>query len=489
MKSGRIKIKVFTVILIAGLFLCCGLLFAANITGEEWLNVYLLGKKVGYGYTSTKEAVYNGEDCYEEVSYIMIKMNRGGAELVSTSNSKAYVKKDFTPIYFKSNEKLSNIEKNTEGKIENKKLKIKVTLGDQTSETEMYFPENTYLDDSLSDVIKSRGIRKGDEYKLNIFLKEAMKIIEIKVKVLGKEKVKIKDKEVYGTRIDSDVLGIIISTVVDEDYRVLRSEYKDVGMVLEKATKEEAMSIPEITSEEDILAASSIESNVKFDKQYIKKLKIRIKHPDISRVRENLSEKGRQKFTDPDILEIDSGGFKEEKALSLPMKLNAENIKFVESTFYEQSIDKDIIKKANEIKGDEKNSYMVAKKVMEWVNKNVNKKNFNVGFAGAKEVLSKKEGDCTEHSVLMSALLKALGIPTKVVGGVVYFNGRFYYHMWVKVFVGEWISMDPTLNQSPVDATHIKLAEGILNEEGLVDICIGLLPSLKTMSIEVIEYE
>jgi transglutaminase-like putative cysteine protease len=35
-----------------------------------------------------------------------------------------------------------------------------------------------------------------------------------------------------------------------------------------------------------------------------------------------------------------------------------------------------------------------------------------------------------------------------------------YYHAWPEVWVGEWIAMEPTLNEELADATHIKFAQG-----------------------------
>ncbi|NBU87363.1 MAG: transglutaminase domain-containing protein, partial [Verrucomicrobia bacterium] len=63
-------------------------------------------------------------------------------------------------------------------------------------------------------------------------------------------------------------------------------------------------------------------------------------------------------------------------------------------------------------------------------------KNYGVGFATASEVARNKEGDCTEHSMLLAALGRALGIPTRVATGLVYadeFEGEkdvLVYHMW-----------------------------------------------------------
>jgi transglutaminase-like putative cysteine protease len=46
-------------------------------------------------------------------------------------------------------------------------------------------------------------------------------------------------------------------------------------------------------------------------------------------------------------------------------------------------------------------------------------------------------------------------------GGIVYMEGMgFLYHAWAESFVDDWLPVDATFNQVPVDATHIKLVEG-----------------------------
>jgi transglutaminase-like putative cysteine protease len=62
-------------------------------------------------------------------------------------------------------------------------------------------------------------------------------------------------------------------------------------------------------------------------------------------------------------------------------------------------------------------------------------------------------------------LARAVGLPTKVDAGLVYARGNFYYHAWPEVYVGRWIAIDPTLNQFPADATHIRLVEGGLERQ------------------------
>ncbi len=99
-----------------------------------------------------------------------------------------------------------------------------------------------------------------------------------------------------------------------------------------------------------------------------------------------------------------------------------------------------------------------------------------VTVPSALEVLKSKVGDCNEHAVLLTALLRASGIPARVCVGLVYTRGKFFYHAWTEAYVGKWISMDATLNQMPVDATHIRLARGGLDKQ--LDI-IGLIGKLK----------
>lgn len=129
--------------------------------------------------------------------------------------------------------------------------------------------------------------------------------------------------------------------------------------------------------------------------------------------------------------------------------------------------DPTIQKKAKEIVGKENDLWKRALLVHKFVNKHLRKDPF-VSLPDALEALESGKGDCNEHSVLFTALARAAGIPTRMVVGLVYsdiFYGRgnpgFYYHAWVEVFTGkEWVSMDPTWDQFPVDATHIAFVEG-----------------------------
>src|SRR5947209_1869987 len=72
---------------------------------------------------------------------------------------------------------------------------------------------------------------------------------------------------------------------------------------------------------------------------------------------------------------------------------------------------------------------------------------------------------CLDYATLYAALARAAGVPTRLCAGIVYAQGKFYYHAWAESYVGQWVAFDPTLYdpEQPVayvDATHIKFAQG-----------------------------
>src|SRR5262249_14905312 len=99
-----------------------------------------------------------------------------------------------------------------------------------------------------------------------------------------------------------------------------------------------------------------------------------------------------------------------------------------------------------------------------WVGKNL-KKEYGASADQASDVLRRMRGDCTEHSLLTVALMRAAGIPARRVDGVVYLVNdedhvpALYWHEWVEAYVGEWIQLDPTFNQPVADPTHFALGE------------------------------
>ena len=84
------------------------------------------------------------------------------------------------------------------------------------------------------------------------------------------------------------------------------------------------------------------------------------------------------------------------------------------------------------------------------------------------DVIEKKKGDCSEHAKLFTAMARALGIPCRTVGGLVYLGDEyqaFGLHAWNEVVMGGvWVPVDPTWGQNALDATHIRFPVEISKE-------------------------
>jgi transglutaminase-like putative cysteine protease len=135
----------------------------------------------------------------------------------------------------------------------------------------------------------------------------------------------------------------------------------------------------------------------------------------------------------------------------------------LKATIAVESDNADIIALAKKVAGDEKNAYVASKKVVAWVNANMTK-DYGASSDRASDILRTMKGDCTEHALLSVAMLRALGIPSRRVDGVVYLKNEdgvpaLYWHEWVEAFVGEWTQLDPTFGQPVADATHFAVGE------------------------------
>lgn len=138
-----------------------------------------------------------------------------------------------------------------------------------------------------------------------------------------------------------------------------------------------------------------------------------------------------------------------------------------------------------------------AEAMRRFVHRYIRRKDLGVGFASASETARTRQGDCTEHGVLLAALLRADGIPARVACGLVYadqFAGEreiFGYHLWTQALLeidGErrWVDLDPTLSErTPFDATHIALAVSALGDGQSHDALLAIAALIGRLQISV----
>jgi len=145
-----------------------------------------------------------------------------------------------------------------------------------------------------------------------------------------------------------------------------------------------------------------------------------------------------------------------------------------------QSDDPRIQAQARQIVGRERHPERAAQALVDWVYAEIDKR-ITVSVPSALEVLETRRGDCNEHTVLYVALARAVGLPARTAAGLVYVNGRFYYHAWPEVYIDGWVAVDPTLGQYPADAAHLRFTIGGLARQ------VELIQLIGRLSLDVVD--
>lgn len=154
-----------------------------------------------------------------------------------------------------------------------------------------------------------------------------------------------------------------------------------------------------------------------------------------------------------------------------------------------------IVALARRAVGETETGQAKAEAMRRFVYNYVDDKNLGVAMATASEVARTSSGDCTEHAVLLAAMLRAESIPSRVVTGLVYADGFvgerqiFGYHMWTQAWIdGRWIDLDATIDEAnSFDATHITINTSELNDGEFDNDLVTLVPLLGRLEIEVLE--
>lgn len=138
-----------------------------------------------------------------------------------------------------------------------------------------------------------------------------------------------------------------------------------------------------------------------------------------------------------------------------------------------------------------------AEAIRRFVHSYLNRKSLDVGFASASETARSRAGDCSEHAVLLAAMLRADGIPARGVSGLVYVDefigakGVFGYHMWTQALLSvngapAWVDLDAAIDgERAYDATHIACSLATYSDDETVEAFQTLVPLMGVLKIDV----
>ncbi|MGD8389471.1 MAG: transglutaminase domain-containing protein, partial [Desulfobacteraceae bacterium] len=367
------------------------------------------------------------------------------------------------------------------GRVEEGRLTIETGRKGEKRTRRIPIEEPPILAASLAHYFSGRPLRVGDAFQFPIFDPSTMSRKKAEVRVVAREEVEIRGIAYKAFRLETELWGTILTFWLDENGGTL----KETGFMGLTAVRSSAAVAPENiqgSGETDFYDLSAVKPDRKLPRpRDLSYLKVRFGGIEDVPMGREVWNGGRQRFSESVMV------VEREELQSIPA--DRENDAGMEKAFENElapdfnieSDHQEIVQAARTIVDEEQDPLRMAQLVLSWVYENLEKRPV-VTIPSALEVLRSKVGDCNEHATLTTALLRALGIPTRIAVGLVYLRGRFFYHAWNEVYVGQWVSLDATLNQMPVDATHMKLLEGNLEKQ--VDV-IGLVGRLK---IEVLEW-
>ncbi len=442
---------------------------------RDWMEIYLEGKKVGYSVNQINPL----GDGYLIQEEIFLKLNLMGQGSAVHTVTRSVVDDEFLLKSFNFRMTSGVVAFQVSGKVNGKRMHLKIGEGATQRVKTIELSAPPVMGSGIAQFFKGRKIEIGQSFRFPVFDPSTMARKEMIFRVVAKEPVAISGMKYPAFRLETEMWGRRLTFWLDEN-GVLLKEDGFMGLTLIKSSP--ARAPRDISSGGDFYELAAIRVKKKLhDPDRLTYLKLEVEGLDNGALDRGSLNEGRQRFRDG-VMEIVREETPVRATYPLPYSEPSEGMKpFLQSEFNVESDHNAIIGKAREISGDLKDPVKVSRRLTEWVYRNVEKRPL-VTVPSALEVLKSKVGDCNEHAVLLTALLRASGIPARVCVGLVYTRGMFFYHAWTEAYVGRWVSMDATLNQMPVDATHIKLIQGGLDKQ--LDL-IGLIGKLR---LKVIAY-
>jgi len=461
--------------------------WTTDLPHESWMNATLMGVKIGRLHIYADRAEYKGESVYRINSELFAEIKRFGLSMKNTKTKLCYLRDDLSPCYFLSRSDETGQEKIVEGTVEKGVATIRTTLDGKTTEKQQTLPPDVIFAEAMEEVTIRKGMKVGAEYSLKVFSLDFFDTLDITIHVIEKDSIEYKGQqmEVFVVDYTMDIMGGITTRQwMTSDGEVYQMEMANMGMKFVKVDKEEAMGA---VGRLDLITGTRIDIDGERPETGISSFKVKaiLSEGDVA---STFVTDHRQKVLSGDesnvgIIEVKVKKVDARSAPRRPVR-KPEFLPYLSPTIYVQSDDPDIMRKAREIAGADKNTWKAAEKICKWVHESIKDKNYKVGFGTAKQTLKDLQGDCSEHTVLFVGLARSLGIPSRICTGLVYHKDAFYYHFWPEVYAGRWVSMEPTLGQIQADATHLKFITSPVETESALELGEGVLKTMNRLKIE-----
>jgi hypothetical protein len=428
---------------------------------ETWMNIFQQRKKIGYAH---RQAYKTGEG-YRILESVFMQINVMGMVQDIRFKTEGNFHPDLTLSSFDFELQSSLFRFKARGVLQGKVLTLFTGEAGSEQKVDLTLEKESYLSVGFLKALGHENLMPGDSRTFHVFDPATMAQRSVKVDVLTEETIPIMGNPKRAKKISVHFMGVPQFAWIAEDGTVLKEE-GSLGIGLEQVTEAEALDKMTLSEGADLAEVLSIPvSEVLPQVSRLQELKIKIEGIGDG---ENFLMGGRQSLKN-NMLTI-----RKESASDLSSSVKGKMIfqegkTYLEPTLFIQSDHPEIRAKAREVVSMDDPPLVKAKKLVTWVNKNIQKRPV-LSVPNALQTLHHRMGDCNEHAVLLAALARASGIPAQVEAGLVYQKGRFYYHAWNVFHLGTWITADAIMDQLPADVTHIRFVRGMERQIDLVQV-------------------
>lgn len=449
---------------------------------EGWYGMYFQEDKVGYSHFKIEPSGRN----FKIASNSVMKLTALKKTNQVVTKERVVVRPDLTLLSFESLVRMNKKELRVVGRAEGNRFLVQTSTEGDTLNRECPITAQLYHTSAISLMPAIKGLKDGQTYSFGVFNPEKLALEEVKQKITlvddkpGPGDAVWKVKTDYGVSVvyswlDKKGLTVVEKALEGSLVTKLEDEAKAKEFLKKKSPTTDLVLDFSLIRVADPIPRS--------EKTRYLKIKVTGVDPSV------IPNDHRQQVLKPRNSAKDSGfevtircedTRSEPKAGQLP---RSEEEEFLSSTISIQSDNKEIKAQAEKIAGAQYTDVERISRLVKWTSKNI--KHAMKDSFSSLSVLRGREGECQAHSILYGAFARSLKIPTRVVTGLVYIQDvGFLYHAWAESYTGSWLAVDPTLNQVPADATHIKISTG----DSMEDVS-SLLKTMGKMKIDVLEFK
>ena len=438
---------------------------------QTWQVVTIQGQRVGYAHSSSREREVDGQTIVESDTLTKMSIARFGQKLEIRQQMHMEESADGNLLRFTSiMENPPNSRISSTGVLNGDEMSLTTLAGGKQTEKTLTGMDGIVSPSWAENYLTEHGLEIGGQIQFDTFEPQMAKRTTVTFRRQPDKTTSLWGGETrkltYITMTYSVLPGVVTEMFLDENLDLHKISMPLLGMEIHTVSEEEALQEPDggdLDFAKDMLVRVERMDSPHQASEVTYRIQVDGSNPA------ELFESGATQALRPvDEDEIDLTVRTLRPSTTLAERTPAVGNEFLQASRFLECDQPALQRLAEQGDADATAPSEIAVALERFVREYVNEKNFSTSMATALEVAQSRSGDCSEHAVLLAALLRVKEIPSRVVVGLVYSKSHsaFIGHMWTEAFLaGNWIPLDATLAQGGIGAGHIKVASSSLAEE------------------------